>query len=64
MRIVLDSDRCEVAGECVYNHPSYFGWSDGDLPVVLRAEIDTADDQRHAEQAIAGCPSGAISIGD
>lgn len=61
VRIVIDPERCEVAGECIYNHPDYFEWGEDDLPIVLIAEMGNDNDRRHAEQAIAGCPSGAIS---
>ena len=61
-RIVIDLERCIMAGECVYNHPDHFAFGDEDLPVVLRPDIDGDDDMVHATQAISVCPSGAISI--
>ena len=64
-RLVVDADRCVLAGECVYNHPDHFTWSDdGSTSVPSSPRIDDDDDLRHAEQAISVCPSGAISIAD
>ena len=51
-----------MAGECVYNHPTVFAWNDDHLPVVLTPEIRGEDSELAAEQAVAGCPSAAISI--
>ncbi len=62
-RLVIDAEKCILAGECIYNHPEYFGWDDDDTAIaVLKPEIVTDDDAVHAEQAISLCPGGAISI--
>lgn len=62
-RIVIDDEQCILAGECIYNHPEHFAWNDeGTAVVVIRPEIATEADQRHADEAVALCPSGAISI--
>lgn len=63
-RLVIDLELCILAGECVYNHPAVFAWGDGDHPSVVRPEIDGPDSEHAAAQAIAVCPSGAISIVD
>lgn len=61
--LVIDVDRCIMAGECIYNHPDNFGWGDDDsVAVVLKPTVESAEDELHAEQAIALCPGGAISI--
>ncbi len=60
--MTIDLDACILAGECIYNHPEWFAWNDEDQPVVLRGEIAGDDERRSVEQAIAVCPSGAISI--
>lgn len=61
--IVIDESRCIVAGECIYNHPDYFAWSeDGSVAVVIKPEIVDDADQLHADQAVSMCPGGAISI--
>lgn len=62
VRVEIDRDRCAMAGECVYNHPWLFAFGDDDFPVVL---VDALTEHRHvseAHQAVAVCPSGAISV--
>jgi ferredoxin len=61
-RIIIDLERCIMAGECIYNHPDHFAFGDDDLPEVLRPDINDDADRLHATQAIGVCPSGAISI--
>lgn len=63
MRIVVDTERCILAGECVYNHPGLFGFSDAGPPEVL-AQPTTAAQQLGARQAAEVCPSGAITLVD
>lgn len=61
--IVIDDTKCIAAGECLYNHPDYFAWSDdGAIAVVIKPEILTDADLVHADQAVPMCPGGAISI--
>lgn len=62
MKLVIDLERCAMAGECVYNHPKLVAFGDDDFPVVLVDDLDTPELQLAAEQARAVCPSGAISI--
>ena len=63
-RLVLNLDKCAMAGECVYNHPAVFGWGDDHLPVILEPSIQNETDAVAAEQAVDGCPSAAISIAE
>lgn len=64
-RIVIDEEKCILAGECLYNHPDYFAWNDEETAaVVLKAEIADDDDELHAGQAASLCPGGAIAIVD
>lgn len=64
-RLVVDAGRCVLSGECIHNHPDHFAWSDdGSTAIAALPAIDTDDDLRHAEQAVAVCPAGAISIVD
>lgn len=52
-----------LAGECIYNHPDYFAWADDDGAATVTAPlVESSDDELHAAQAIATCPSGAIAI--
>lgn len=67
LRLVVDPDRCVMAGECIYNHPDYFAWADEasetpDTAVAIKPDIGTDEDRLHAQQAIELCPGGAISI--
>lgn len=64
MRIVIDHEKCIMAGECVYNHPGLFAFGDDNLPEVLVAEPSTAAQQLGARQAAEVCPSGAITLLD
>ncbi len=64
MRIVIDLDRCFLAGECVYNHPQLFAFDDDNRPVVLVESPDAAALQLGARQAAEVCPSGAIALLD
>lgn len=51
-----------MAGECVYNHPWLFAFDDDDLPVVLVETLSGEQQTKEAHQAVAVCPSGAISV--
>jgi ferredoxin len=64
MRVEIDRGRCAMAGECVYNHPWLFAFDDDDLPVVLVDVLEGDQQRREAHQAVAVCPSGAISVID
>ena len=61
-RLVINLDACAMAGECVYNHPAMFAWSDDHLPIILKPLIESATDALAAQQTVDGCPSAAISI--
>lgn len=61
MRIVIDPDKCIMAGECCYNHPALFEFGDDDCPRVLVGELSTDAQRLEATQAAAVCPSSAIS---
>ncbi|MEM9036117.1 MAG: ferredoxin [Actinomycetota bacterium] len=64
-RIVIDAGSCVMSGECIYNHPDHFDWSeDGSVAEVLRSVIEGEDDLRHGEQAAEVCPGAAISVVD
>ena len=63
--LVVDATRCVLSGECIYNHPGHFSWSDdGSTSVPSGSALASDDDLRHAEQATSVCPAGAISIVD
>jgi ferredoxin len=62
VRIQIDTDRCAMAGECIYNHPRLFEWGDDDLPRVRVGELHGESDRLEARQAAEVCPSGAITV--
>ena len=62
MKVVVDTQKCILAGECYYNHPELFKMGDGGTPVVLVDELSDPELIRHAEEAAEVCPAGAISI--
>ena len=62
MKISIDLERCAMAGECVYNHPTLFGFGDDDHPVVFVADPTSPAQQLGARQAAQVCPSGAIAV--
>ena len=68
-RLIVDPERCVMAGECIYNHPDHFAWADAasdtpDVAVAIKTDLATDEDRLHAGQAIELCPGGAISIVD
>lgn len=62
MRVTIDLEKCIMAGECVYNHPWLFEFSDDNLPTVKVADLSTAEQVKGARQAREVCPSGAIQL--
>ena len=62
MRVVVDRDKCILAGECYYNHPELFKMGEDGQPVVLVDEINDAKLERHAREAAEVCPAVAISL--
>jgi ferredoxin len=62
MKVVIDKERCMMAGECCYNHPWLFAFGENDYPEVLVSELTTEQQRKEARQSIQVCPSGAISV--
>jgi ferredoxin len=62
MKVLIDKERCMMAGECCYNHPWLFSFGEDDYPEVLVSELSTEQQRKEARQSIQVCPSGAISI--
>ena len=63
-KLSIDLETCIMAGECVYNHPEYFAFGDDDYPVVLEPDVQTPEDEKAADEAMAVCPSQAIRLED
>jgi len=62
MKLFVDYKKCLKAGECYYNHPTLFEFTDKGLPKVLVEEIDSDELRQEAEEAIEVCPGQAISL--
>lgn len=62
--MLVDYKKCLKAGECYYNHPTIFEYTDTGLPKILIEEITTDALRQEAEEAIEVCPAQAISLGD
>jgi ferredoxin len=61
MRIVVDLNRCQSYGQCVFAAPTVFGWH-----AEESLEYDYAPDEslrRQVLEAAAACPVQAIGVG-
>jgi ferredoxin len=63
MRIVVDQARCTSLGICESLAPDFFEVDDEGVLQVLRSDVP-ADQQALVEQAVAGCPTAALSVMD
>ena len=61
MRIVVDLNRCQSYGQCVYLAPKAF-WMYGEESLQYECEPDDSL-RAYVEQAAAACPVQAIMIG-
>lgn len=62
MRVIVDSDRCELHGECMVAEPDVFDIGNDD-EVVTVLNTEPGEHLRDAvEQAVLMCPVGAIRI--
>lgn len=64
MKVFVDYRKCIKAGECYYNHPTIFEYTDTGLPKILIEEIASDDLHQEAEEAIEVCPAQAISLAE
>ncbi|MGH3491477.1 MAG: ferredoxin [Actinopolymorphaceae bacterium] len=62
MRIVVDRERCVSAGMCVLTEPDVFDQDEDDGRVILLAPEPPAAQEETARQAVALCPSGALTV--
>jgi ferredoxin len=62
MKIVIDTEKCILAGECYYNHPELFSRDASGTPIVRVDDLDPAARKKIAEAAAKLCPAGAISV--
>jgi len=61
MRIQADRDVCIGAGNCVLAAEDVFD-QDDDATVVVLQEQPTSDQEPEVRNAVAQCPSGALSL--
>ncbi len=59
LRIVIDHDKCEGTGNCVYWAPGTFDLDDEGQSMVLDPP---GDDEQRIRVAAEGCPMRAISV--
>ena len=64
MKVVIDTEKCILAGECHFNHPELFDQIADGVPVVLVDYLTGEEQRTHANQAIEVCPAGAIALVD
>ena len=62
MKVIVDLEKCIKAGECRYNHPSFFELGDDGYPVLLKQEVSGDSEIVEVEQAMEVCPAQAISL--
>lgn len=60
--IEVDRERCIGAGMCVLTAPEVFDQSDDDGRVLVRDEPMESHPAADIQQAVALCPSGALSL--
>lgn len=59
VKVDWDDKVCSHSGECVKNLPEVFKIENGEFVIDGSAASDDA-----IKAAVAGCPSGALSVGD
>ncbi|MBM4203951.1 MAG: ferredoxin [Gammaproteobacteria bacterium] len=64
MKVRIDLNICLRAGECYYNHPELFRFSQSGDPEILARELNTPELIKHAKEAAAICPASAIIVED
>lgn len=63
MRVVVDTDRCIAAGQCVRIDPDVFDQDDDGIVALLVDHSDPSQ-QSSLQLAVSSCPSGAIELLD
>jgi ferredoxin len=64
VKVIVDTEKCIAAGQCVLNAPDVFDQRDEDGIVVLLNPSPPADAEADVRQAAALCPALAIMIED
>ncbi len=61
MRIVLDEGKCSSLGMCESVAPAFFEVGDDGALVILQSEAGQ-EERALLEEAVAACPTGALSL--
>jgi ferredoxin len=61
MKVVVDFNKCTGLGICESMAPDLFEVNDDGALVLLKEDI-TDDELQSVEEAVAGCPTGALRI--
>jgi ferredoxin len=64
MRIVADQELCIGSGMCVLTSEELFDQDPDDGHVIVRVEHPSPAQLEHAREAVAQCPSQALSLDD
>ncbi len=62
MKVILDTEKCVLAGECYFNHPELFDKNEDGVPVVLVGHLAKTAHGADARQAAELGPSGATTL--
>jgi ferredoxin len=62
-KVTVDLGLCEGYANCINVAPDLFDLNDDDQVVLLRGDVEAADLPR-IEDAVQGCPVGALGIVD
>jgi ferredoxin len=62
VRVRADRDVCIGAGLCVLASESVFDQDDDGIVVLLQERLTDPETIRAAREAVANCPSGALSV--
>lgn len=64
MKIIANRDVCVGAGNCAFTAPELFDQSEDDGTVIVIKEVPDPAEEESAREAIAFCPSAALSAED
>lgn len=62
LKLVIDLDRCAGTGVCVLTAPQVFDQSDENGKVFVQANANLEDHDRAVREAVANCPTRALSL--
>jgi ferredoxin len=62
MKITANRDVCVGAGNCAFTAPELFDQDENDGTVLVIKDVPTPGEEESAREAVAFCPSGALTI--